>query len=182
MCRWPPVRSSPARSRSPPKPSSGHEILNRGDVRTAASSLPPLLEPTHRRNDSVSLDVACYGIASPLNSRPPGLRGSRDQSLLLHLVTELGPFLVRAHSHQAFFDHSYMVNIALHVPAVMDAFLALSSMHLSAQQDESYPVAIEYYSSAVRGLRNMLNTQAMNGTEDWLLIMMNILCLFEVGA
>ncbi|KAH8705770.1 fungal-specific transcription factor domain-containing protein [Talaromyces proteolyticus] len=114
----------------------------------------------------------------PLYS-PPGLHKPSDKWSILHFINELGPFIVRSHSHAGFFDHSYVVQLALHNPSMMDALVAFSSVHKAAHSVDDYPMAVERYGSAIKSIRRMLDSKTLNGTEDWLLLVVDFLCLFE---
>lgn len=62
----------------------------------------------------------------------------------------------------------------------MDVLLASAAIHLSAEQSDKQVQALKYYSSAVRMLQQKIARSEIDGTEDWVLLVAMILCLFEV--
>lgn len=62
----------------------------------------------------------------------------------------------------------------------MDVLLASAAIHLSAGQSDKQVQALKYYSSAVRMLRQKIDHSEIDGTEDWLVLVAVIFCLFEV--
>lgn len=61
-----------------------------------------------------------------------------------------------------------------------DLVLAISAMHLSNKLGRYTHIATEYYVSALGSLRSMVDGGEIEGSEDWLMLMVIMLCLYEV--
>lgn len=68
----------------------------------------------------------------------------------------------------------------MNVRCTMDVLLAISAMHRSVKMPNYKPIAVQYYVSAISSLRTKVERKEVDGTEDWLLLMSLLLCLFEV--
>lgn len=88
--------------------------------------------------------------------------------------------IVRPHAHPAFSDPSYIMLTAMNVRCTMDVVLAVSALHLSVKNARFRRVSVEYYVSAIASLRTKVEGKDIDGTEDWLLLIVMLLCLFEV--
>lgn len=136
------------------------------------SELPELSDP--------ALPVILPATIKSLSYKYETVLSQEEYSLFTHFNEEFTRLLVRPHAHPGFRDHSYIVLSGLNVRCAMDVVLAVSALHLSAKQPKFKLVAIEYYLSAIAGLRAKVEEKIVDGTEDWLLVMVILLCLFEV--
>ena len=66
------------------------------------------------------------------------------------------------------------------VRCITDLVLAISAMHLSNKSGRYTRIATEYYVSALGSLRSMVDGGEVEGSEDWLMLMVTLLCLYEV--
>jgi hypothetical protein len=109
------------------------------------------------------------------------LRSQEEDLLFLHFEQKVVPLLVRPHAHQGFKSDSYMKMYGMDFRCLIDVALAVGAMHLSGKQPRYRRPAIEYYCSAIAGLRTKVDEKSINGGEDWLLMMTILLLLYEVG-
>lgn len=116
--------------------------------------------------------MATYGV--------PGIRTSTDHYLFLHFTENFMPTVLRANAQPAFNDARHIVSVGATANTTMYAFLATAAMHASWINPKLKPVAMRYYKSVVTSLRIVIATEKMKGDEDWLLLAINFLCLFEV--
>lgn len=113
--------------------------------------------------------------------RFPGLRSDTDHSLLLKFNKEFMPCLLRPHAHPQFLDNSYLINLALQVPWLMDSLLAFASSYFARKHATLGIMVMRYYAGAVRGLREVISTTKQTDlVGDALLASTIFLGLFEV--
>ncbi|KAJ9618336.1 hypothetical protein H2204_013067 [Knufia peltigerae] len=114
-----------------------------------------------------------------VTAQTPGLRTALDHSLFAYSIDKLLPLMARPYVHPDYERFSSHLTVALHEPIVMDVLLASAAIHLSAGQSDKQVQALKYYSSAVRMLRQKIDHSEIDGTEDWLVLVAVIFCLFE---
>jgi hypothetical protein len=68
------------------------------------------------------------------------------------------------------------------VRCITDLVLAIAAMHLSNKLGRYSRIATEYYVSALASLSAMVEKREVEGSEDWLMLMVILLCLYEVGS
>jgi hypothetical protein len=111
----------------------------------------------------------------------PMLRSQEEDLLFLHFEEKVVPLLVRPHAHQGFKTDSYTKMYGMDIRCVIDVVLAVAATHLSGKEPRYRRTAIEYYCSAIAGLRTKVEEKSIDGGEDWLLLMTIVLLLYEVG-
>lgn len=113
--------------------------------------------------------------------RFPGLRSDTDHSLILRFDTEFMPWLLRPHAHPQFLDNSYLIQLGLQFPWLMDSLLAFASSYFAQKHATCSIIVMRYYSRAVRGLREVISTTKQTHlVGDALLVSTIFLGLFEV--
>ncbi|RDL38170.1 uncharacterized protein BP5553_05603 [Venustampulla echinocandica] len=116
---------------------------------------------------------ACYGL--------PGIRTSAEHYLSLYYRERYMPTLLRSHAHRGFANYSSLLVIGSQNSMIMNIFLATAATHAGWSNPRFKPLSIKYYNSVISSLRKAIDTQTVKGDEDWLLVVTNFLCLFEVG-
>lgn len=117
---------------------------------------------------------ACYGL--------PGIRTSVDHYLSLYYRERYMPTLLRSHAHRGFADYSPLLIIGSQNSMLLNIFLATAATHAAWSNPRFKPISIKYYNSVISSLRKAIDSETVKGDEDWLLVVINFLCLFEVGC
>lgn len=89
--------------------------------------------------------------------------------------------LWRPYAHPAFGDSRPLVMFGAERSATMNVLLANAAMHASHTNPKLKPVAARYYNSVLTSMRTAIDTRAVKGNEDRLLLMANFSLLFEVN-
>jgi hypothetical protein len=91
------------------------------------------------------------------------------------------PLIVQAYAHPGFrlVSIRYLSELRK-VRCIMDMVLAISAQHLAHTQSRFNRLSTEYYVSAITNLRTMVDKRELEGSEDWLLLMVMFFCIFEV--
>jgi hypothetical protein len=105
------------------------------------------------------------------------LLGSQH-TLLMHFVEHC--FISRPYLNSGSTNDSWLLVIALHKPPLMDALLACSAVRLAVLQPQFEAVATKHYLAAITTLREVIDNGDVNGTEDWLILIIFFLYFFEV--
>lgn len=99
--------------------------------------------------------------------------------LFKHFSVAVAGMMIRCDSHPGFTDWTATIREGLQHPCLMDVFLACSAIHLSHTRPEMRAVAFSYYSSAVSNTRLQIERGQLDGSEEWLLILVCYLAIFE---
>lgn len=118
--------------------------------------------------------------ATTIMFKPPGVKSAIDYNLLAYYMDNFQSLMTRPHAHTGYGKLSYQFRIAFHQPVAMDILLACASSHLEATSPKSSSEAVRYYSSAIHGLQRDIAAGAINGSEDWLILVTLCLGIFEV--
>lgn len=158
---------------------------------TSVTQRPPKNQTTgfSDKEDNSAVESATNSAASlpnllPLTTvtaRSPALRNTTDHNLFAYCIDKLLPLMARPYVHPEYKRFPYHLTIALHQPIVMDVLLASAAMHLSEGNPHRELQAFKYYSSAIHMLLQKIAGREVDGTEDWVLLVAMILCLFEVS-
>lgn len=97
--------------------------------------------------------------------------------MFAYFVSIFGPMLCDGRSHPFHRDNSHCLSLALQVPWLMDAILALAIHHYALSQKESSASALRHYGQAVKGLRE--SVPCMTSPEDVVLCTVTFAGLFE---
>lgn len=106
---------------------------------------------------------------------------SSSLDLLASFVKDFLPSRIHPGSHMRFFDFSYVYEMAMSHPTLLNACLACSASAIgtSFQVPESQSGAGQRYSRCISLLRNKIQRGKCEGSEDWLLATVVILSLYE---
>jgi hypothetical protein len=154
-----------------------------------ASSWSPWTAPRIEEFDCNSINspsvdgIAEYTIFEPtqLSMAPMKTEESNSRDLLASFVHNFLPSRIHPRSHTRFFDFSYVYDMALSHPTLLNACLACATSDLGAkiQIPESKSGADQCYTRCIRLLRGTIQGGGCEGSEDWLLATVVILCLYE---
>ncbi|KAH7364835.1 hypothetical protein BKA65DRAFT_533358 [Rhexocercosporidium sp. MPI-PUGE-AT-0058] len=130
-----------------------------------------------RLSDSPTLErstVLCQSDGNPFHlsdQLSPFTRPSEDEHylMLVYFQREVIPATTHMHAHPGYFDYSYQFSWISKYPQLSTAISASAAMHLSMTQPSYRNLALNYYSSAIRALRQMILEDVVDGTEDFVL-------------
>ena len=128
------------------------------------------------------LDPPLQGYTSLLPSYPPPTALDHDQALLNHYASNLCSILLRNNAHPEFQKYFLMSSILPRLQLMVDPLLACASLDLSKHSPRYRCLAMKYYSQAVSIIRHKISHGIVRGTEDWLLLNILHLNLFEVST
>ncbi|KAH8645710.1 hypothetical protein BX600DRAFT_556119 [Xylariales sp. PMI_506] len=154
----------------------------------AATSIRPLAQ-AHKfiDDDSTaprSFPLVEYGgpeTAVQLDMFPNSTEESISTVLLAAFMHEFLPGRIHPHCRPHFFQFSYTYEVAPQWPALLNACLACAAGAIGARLGIS-PArtgADQFYGRSVRALRTAIEDGSCDGSEDWLLATVVILCLYE---
>lgn len=117
-----------------------------------------------------------------LNLGAYGLKSSQEADLLRHLSQNLFPTLISSHAHPGFQQQGTLLSTTSEPRPLVDALLALSSLYLSNKSTYYDQRAVGYYSKSMHDLRKQVGNKSMSGSEDYLLMNVVWLYIFEIWA
>lgn len=104
-----------------------------------------------------------------------------DQDLLNHYASKLSHLIISQDAHPQFQRQFLTSSILPRLQSMADPLLACASLDL-AKNDPSYrSLAMKYYGQGVKVLRENIALGKVEGTEDWVLLNVLHLNLFEVS-
>jgi hypothetical protein len=134
-------------------------------------------------NSPVINEIAEYTIFTPSRLLKAALNTeeSNSRDLLASFVHNFLPSRIHPRSHIRFLDFSYVHEMALSHPTLLNACLACSLSAIGARFRvlESQSRADRCYARCIRLLRDAIQGGECEGSEDWLLATVVILCLYE---
>lgn len=128
-------------------------------------------------------DLGTYAQNSPFKLRiwdSPEMDLPYRQELFNYFTGAMSSLLIRHDTHPGFNDWSYTISQGLQNPCLMDILLACSAVLLTQTRPEMLSIAFQYYSSAISGTRARIESGTVDGSEDWILMMVCYLAIFEV--
>jgi hypothetical protein len=84
------------------------------------------------------------------------------------------------HAHPGYRDFSYYFTLMMSCPQLLNTYSACAALELSNTRSEYLPVALNYYNEVIKGVQSMIESNSIDGSEDWLLILITFLTLVEV--
>ena len=117
---------------------------------------------------------------SELNLAAYGLKSALEADLLRYIFQTFLPTLVSSHTHPGFLQQGSLLAPASKSRPLIEALLAMSSLHSSSNVHSNNTKALGYYSNSIHVLREQVDSKAMTGSEDHLLIHVVWLYMFEV--
>lgn len=72
------------------------------------------------------------------------------------------------------------ISIGAAYPCAMELFLAFSALCISVKHPDVIPFALSHYSAATSSTISQIQDANVNGSEDWLMTMACVMCVFEV--
>lgn len=159
-CIWPGLRSP---SRSP------NNATSLSSTRSEDSCSLAAISPQFPSPEIIFDDWAIDTLQSPL-----------ARNLFDHFRFVLSPLLLRSHAHPIYLSSEWFLRGAVQNASLMHGLLACSAVHMSHLHPKYRLTAIEYYSQAVSATREKMERKELNGTEDWLIMLMVLSYLVEV--
>lgn len=101
--------------------------------------------------------------------------------LLQHFIKNHGSILFLASPYLDAKDQfADILRKSKSLTCISDLVYGVSAVHLSSESQRFCHISTEYYVSAIAGLREMVAKKETDGTEEWLMTMIALLCLYEV--
>jgi hypothetical protein len=157
-----------------------------------ASQVSNRMEATadcHLFGDTLTIEAPLSPAANPrlktplrLYVAPLSTEESKSQALLASFVHDFLPRHIRPRSCSHFFRFSYTYDLAPCYPALFNACLACATIAVGVKlqiADGARIRADEFYARSIHTLRTTIQNGGCEGTEDWLVATMIILCLYE---
>lgn len=118
---------------------------------------------------------------SRLYAVPANTEESKSTLLFAAFMQEFLPSRIRPRSHPSFFQFAYTYDMAPRHPALLNACFACATTVIGAKLESTQAQikADEFYARSVRALRTTIQNGGCEGTEDWLLATVIVLCLYE---
>jgi hypothetical protein len=104
--------------------------------------------------------------------------------LFVYFNEKFARHFVHRFAHPGFMDDMLgkLAELKGRLRCITDLALALSAQHLSNRKARFNRMPTEYYVSSIANLRSMVDKGEIEGSEDWLLLMVVLGCRLEVGA
>jgi len=109
----------------------------------------------------------------------PGLESSQKRKLFHHFMTCWLPIGLRSHAHPGYTDISDLYRMGLQLRGLMDIYLGIAALHISMTGAQTDLLATQYYDSAVSMLKNSIERELVEGTEESVLNLTMFLFIFE---
>lgn len=103
-----------------------------------------------------------------------------QESLFTYFAESVLPHLLIPGTPRASRDDLLSMGVAH--PALLNSLLACAALYQSGSEERKTRDALRYYSNALGMTRAMIENSALEGTEDWLLVLTLTLCIFEVSS
>lgn len=143
---------------------------------------------TELRNLEQYLLQSCIlsGDSSPSSGKGGGIisgEGGQARMLFDHFCQNTIPWLLNSDSHDDII-RTHIIPMANTNTLVLHALLALSGVHLRRSVPSIEAEALQYYTSSLCGLNQVLSDRSSNESKDYrvLLTTITLLCHYEVGA
>lgn len=151
----------------------------------AAVKVVPRRITSNAQSESVSETASLLKPLLP--ARPNCLQyrpttSENEDVLLKHFSDKYSHLLFQTHAHPGYRSGSLgMLAELKRVQCIIDLVYAISGLHLSNEIVRFNHISTEYYVSAIASLRAMVAKREVEGSEDWLMLMVIMFCLYEVG-
>lgn len=182
-CVWPTVFAdgrNGKRRPDAPSPATTEPII---------SSSPDSMAPTpislvgqHEELFSSSLIVnENYNPYDQINWYPTNMAAGQDRLLFHHFSTCTLPRAIRAHAHPVYAAYKDVYQVGFQMPDVMNVFLGIAALRIGQNSRNSAIKATQLYIPSVNAVQRSIKDREVNGTEDWLLVVIAFMVVFEVS-
>ncbi|PLB48626.1 hypothetical protein P170DRAFT_446499 [Aspergillus steynii IBT 23096] len=120
-------------------------------------------------NTSTNIDIASHCLTT--------FHNRAQESLFTYFSSSVLPQLLIPGTPRASCDGLLSMGIAY--PALMNSLLACAALYQPGTAESKTRNALRYYSNALGMTRSMIENSTLEGTEDWLLVLTLIMCIFE---
>lgn len=184
VCVWPTVfqdgRHGKRRSRSPsPSPTTTRNSSPSESMTVATNSLVRQTEKSHSR----SLDsIEQYNPRGQIIWYPIDMAAGQERRLFHHFSTCTMPTAIRAHAHPVYSAYQDVYQFGFQIPDIMNVFLGIAALRIGQNSRNSATEATRLYAPSVNSLYRRIQDGKVNGTEEWLLVLIAFMVIFEVSS
>lgn len=183
-CVWPTVfadgrhgkrrASSASSANAPPSPAS---CSHPSDVLTLATS--PLVG--HAEESQTSEAIERHNPQSQITWYPVDLGEGQEKLLFHHFSTCTLPTAIRRHAHPSYSTYQDVFQFGFERPDIMNVFLGIAVLRIG-QNNENFTIeATKFYNPSVNAVSRSIREGKINGTEEWLLVLIAFMVIFEVS-
>lgn len=122
-------------------------------------------------NATTEIDVASHCLTT--------FHTRAQESLFAYFATSVLPQLLIPGTPRVACDDLLSMGIAC--PPLMNSLLACAALFQTEAGERRTHNALKYYSNSLGMTRSMIENSTLEGTEDWLLVLTLIMCIFEVS-
>ncbi|KAH7319211.1 fungal-specific transcription factor domain-containing protein [Rhexocercosporidium sp. MPI-PUGE-AT-0058] len=180
-CVWPTVfadgrygkrRASSANvSPSPANSSPPQEILT-----LATSYLLKQVEETQ-----VSHAIEHYNPQVQIDWYPTDFGEGQEKLLFHHFSTCTLPTAIRRHAHPLYSTYQDVFQFGFERPDIMNVFLGIAALRISQNNKKCAIEATKFYNPSVNAVSRSIRAGEVNGTEEWLLVLIAFMVIFETS-
>lgn len=104
----------------------------------------------------------------------------QEKQLFHHFSTCTMPTAIRAHAHPVYAVYKDVYQFGFQIPDVMNVFLGIAALRIGQNSRNSAIQATRLYVPSVNALCRRIRDGEVNGTEEWLLVLIAFMVIFEV--
>lgn len=183
VCIWPTVFADgrhgkrALRSASPTPTSSSNSSTSESTIVTSDSCVRQC-----ERSASKSPVFNEHHIPSgPITWYPIPKAAGPERLLFHHFSTCVLPTAIRAHAHPVYAAYKDVYQLGFQMPEIMNVFLGIAALRIGQNKRNSATQATELYITSVNAVCRSIRERKVNGTEEWLLVWIAFMVVFEVG-
>ncbi len=105
-----------------------------------------------------------------------------ERLLFHHFSTRTLPTAISAHARPVYAAYKDVYQIGFQNPDIMNVFLGIAALRIGQNSDDSFTQATALYTPSVNALYRSIKEREVDGTEDWLLVLVAFMVIFEVDS
>ncbi|KAH7391296.1 fungal-specific transcription factor domain-containing protein [Cadophora sp. MPI-SDFR-AT-0126] len=159
--------SSPSPSSEPPPPDS--------------MTLTPSSPSRQTEEPQNSSAVKHYNPQGQITWYPIELGDEQEKLLFHHFSTCTLPTAIRRHAHPSYSTYQDVFQFGFEMPDIMNVFLGIAALRIG-QNNENFAIkATKFYNPSVNAVSRSIREGKVNGTEEWLLVLIAFMVIFETS-
>lgn len=105
-----------------------------------------------------------------------------ERLLFHHFSTCTLPTAISAHARPVYATYNDVYQIGFQKPDIMNVFLGIAALRIGQNSDDSFTQATALYAPSVNALYRSIKEREVDGTEEWLLVLVAFMVIFEVSS
>lgn len=181
QCVWPTVFAD-GRNGKRRSSSSNHSPSPSSSSPPPECILPASSSPVWQTGISQKSDaIEHYYPKSQITWYPVELGEGQERLLFHHFSTCTLPTAIRRHAHPSFSTYQDVFQFGFENPDIMNVFLGIAALRIG-QNNENFTIeATKFYNPSVNAVSRSIKEGKVNGTEEWLLVLIAFMVIFEVS-